>query len=42
MREGLINREIGAQMQISVSTVKKHLKNALKKRGLQRRRQTLG
>jgi DNA-binding NarL/FixJ family response regulator len=42
VRQGYTNRDIGVRLQISVSTVKKHLKNAFDKRGLNSRRQALG
>jgi len=41
MRQGLTNKQIALRLQISVNTVKKHLKNAFDKRGLHTRRQGL-
>ena len=42
MRQGLTNKEIASRLQVSVNTVKKHLKHAFDKRGLHSRRQVLG
>lgn len=39
VRRGMTNRAIAEQLRISVSTVKKHVHNALRKRGALRRRQ---
>lgn len=41
MQQGLTNSEIAWRLQIGVNTVKKHLKSALDKRGVQRRRSML-
>ena len=41
MRQGLTNKQIALRLQISVNTVKKHLKNAFDKRGMHSRRQGL-
>jgi len=41
MRQGLTNKQIALRLQISVNTVKKHLKNAFDKRGMHTRRQGL-
>jgi DNA-binding NarL/FixJ family response regulator len=39
MHQGLTNKEIGARLEISANTVKKHLASAFDKRGLKSRRQ---
>jgi DNA-binding NarL/FixJ family response regulator len=41
MRQGLTNKEIARRLEVSVNTIKKHLKNAFDKRGLHSRRQGL-
>jgi DNA-binding NarL/FixJ family response regulator len=41
MRQGLTNRQIAWRLQVSVNTVKKHLKHAFEKLGLRSRRQGL-
>jgi DNA-binding NarL/FixJ family response regulator len=39
MRRGLSNKQIADRLRISVNTAKKHVSNALEKRGLHKRRQ---
>ena len=41
MRQGLTNKEIAHRLQVSVNTVKKHLKASFDKRGLHSRRQAV-
>lgn len=41
MRQGLTNKEIAQRLQVSVNTVKKHLKASFDKRGLHSRRQAV-
>jgi DNA-binding NarL/FixJ family response regulator len=39
VQRGLTNKQVAEKLSISPNTVKKHLHNALMKRGIQRRRQ---
>jgi DNA-binding NarL/FixJ family response regulator len=42
LRQGLSNKEIARRLEVSINTVKKHLKNAYDKRGIHSRRQLVG